>query len=225
MLNNVITSLIMPCYNEEKGLKAIFESIPSFIDEIIVVDNGSDDNSTQIAKKYNAVVLEEKKRGYGSAILKGLRFAKGEFVIIADSDASYPIASSKDICAHMLKGEFDFVSGCRFPLGNCKAMPFLNRISNYFISWLIRFLFRVRIIDSQSGMVFFRRGTLDKIKAQNRRMGFSQEFKIRHWLNPDIKCSEFHIPYCSRTGKAKFNKIRDGLSNLCDLLILWRELK
>ena len=121
--------------------------------------------------------------------------------------------------------EFDFVSGCRFPLVNSKAMLFLNKLSNYFISWLIRFIFKVKVIDSQSGMMVFRKDILKKIKVQNKGMGLSQEFKIKAWLNPNIKCSELHISYYPRLGRVKFNKIRDGIKNLYDVLILWQKLE
>lgn len=224
MLNNSRFSIIIPCYNEEKGLETILESMPDFIDEVIVVDNGCDDNSVQVAQSYNAKVLTEKTRGYGRAILRGLSYASGDILVTIDGDGSYPVKILKEICTYMEKDGFDFISGCRFPLVDFKAMPFINIFSNYFVSWLVRFLFKINLRDSQSGMMLFKKNLLNEIEVNNKGMGFSQEIKIKSWLNSQIKCSEFRIPYSLRLGKAKFNKIRDGMKNLYDVLILWAKI-
>lgn len=221
MFNDKIISVLIPCLNEESGLGKVLEEIPDFIDEVIVIDNGSEDNTTQIAKKYNTKLLNEDIRGYGSAILRGLKDAIGEIIVIVDGDGSYPVAMVSEICEYMEKGNFDFVSGRRFPLYTPKVMAFINKISNYFISSLTRILFRINIVDSLSGMVLFKKAILKDIKIENKGMGFSQELKIKAWRHPRIKCSEIRIHYYPRLGKVKFDKMRDSAKILYDLAILW----
>ena len=198
----------------------ILGMMPDFVDEVVVIDNGSSDNSLQVAKSYNAKVFIEKKRGYGSALLKGLRYVSGQIIAIMDGDGSYPVKMLDLLCSSVDQDNLDFISGCRFPLSSRGAMPLINKISNYFISILTRRLFTIDLIDSQSGMMVFKRTILDRIEINNYGMGLSQEIKIKCWLNPSIKCGELHIPYFPRIGKVKFKKTKDGIKNLYDLLIL-----
>jgi len=221
MINNYKVSILLPCYNEEAGLKNTLGSVPPFVDEVIVIDNGSSDNTAQIARSYNARVLVENQKGYGRALLEGLKHATGQLIVIMDADDSYPVSTLEQICVYMGKDKLDFVSGCRFPLTNSKAMPFINIIGNYFISCLIRSLFKIKLRDSQSGMMVLKKNIFSRIEVSNCGMGFSQEIKIKAWSDPGINCGECHIPYFPRVGKVKFNKIKDGTNNLCGVLALW----
>ena len=73
MYKNKKVSLVIPCFNEEKGIKKILEHKPLFIDEIIVIDNDSTDRTAKIAKKLGAQVIFEKRKGYGQAYLTGFK--------------------------------------------------------------------------------------------------------------------------------------------------------
>ncbi len=224
-IRNKRISIIIPCFNEEAGLNYILSTKPHFIDEIIVVDNASTDNSVKIAKRYGAKIIIEDIKGYGRVLLRGLQCATGDIIIIIDGDRTYDTKSLEELYLFMENGGYDFVSGCRFPLTNHMAMPFINRLGNYFISWLIRVLFKINMVDSQSGLMVFKRGILDKISICNTGMGFSQEIKVRAWLNYEIKCGEKNISYNPRVGKVKFRKIIDGYKNFYDIFQLSKELR
>jgi len=211
-------SFIIPCLNEEYSLPILLAGIPNYIDEVIVVDNGSTDKSVEAARKYSVRVVEENIRGYGSAILKGIYCANGDILALMDGDASYFIKDLEKAINLLENDKLDFVSGCRFPLmGDHRAMPWVNKIANHFASWFIGILFKINIKDSQSGLMVFRKEFFDRLKIENKGMGFSQELKIKAWLARGAKCAETHIDYGVRIGKSKFQKLPDGLKNLFSL--------
>ncbi len=219
MYNHKKVTLVIPCYNEARGIEEMFQNKPSFIDEVIVVDNNSDDNTADVAKQYGASVLFLKKRGYGLACREGLLRAKGDIIIMMDGDNSYPLSEAEKFLIHIETKGCDFLSGARFPLTDTKAMPLVKILSNSFISCLIRRFFGINLIDSQSGMLIFKSCLLKEILPSNPDMAFSQAIKLKAWLNPSIQCGELHIGYYVRKGgRSKFRPLRDGMSVLCDIL-------
>jgi len=123
MYNNQRVVLIIPCYNEAEGLKKILSVLPYFIDEVIVVDNDSDDNTAEIAGKHGARVIFEKHRGYGSAYQAGiLSLQNGDIVIMMDGDNTVSLQEAERFFLCMDKEGYDFLSGCRFPLTDARAM-------------------------------------------------------------------------------------------------------
>lgn len=222
MYNNKKVTVVIPCYNEETGIKEVCCAMPSFIDEIIVVDNNSDDNTADVAKRYGAKVLFVKKRGYGLAYQRGLSEAGGDIIIMIDGDNSYPISEAEKFLFYMEMKNYSFLSGCRFPLTCKRAMPFLKRLSNYFFSYLVRKCFRINLIDSLSGMIVFKSCLLKEILPLNPGMGFSHEIKIKAWLNPSIQSGELHINYNVRSGVVKFSSVQDSIKILCDTLFFFR---
>src|SRR6188472_3424317 len=90
-------SVVIPCLNEEQAVGKVVDQAFEGIrrsgrpGEVIVVDNGSADRSAEVAGAHGAVVLSERRRGYGSAYLAGLEAARGEFVVMGDADETYPL--------------------------------------------------------------------------------------------------------------------------------------
>ncbi|HUV12498.1 MAG TPA: glycosyltransferase family 2 protein, partial [Acidobacteriota bacterium] len=84
-------TVVIPCLNEEEGIKKVLAKIPDFVDEVIVVDNGSTDGTGEIARKMGANVIHENVRGYGRAYKTGLLHARGDIIITLDGDHSYPV--------------------------------------------------------------------------------------------------------------------------------------
>ncbi len=219
MYNSKRISIIIPCYNEEEGIEAVLRSKPDFIDEVIVVNNGSQDRTAQVAKTLGARVFDEKKRGYGWACQRGLLEASGDILILMDGDNNHSMGDVKNLLGCLEREACDFVTGSRFPLHERDSMPWINRVANQFISWVVRRRFSIHLTDSQSGMNAFKKIWLKEIVSSNPGMGFSQELKIKAWTHPQIKCRQTPINYQKRIGRVKFRVVRDALKNLYDALI------
>lgn len=210
-------SVVIPCYNEEDGVREVIGRIPKAVDEIVVVDNNCTDRTAEVATSLGARVVAEKRPGYGAAYKAGLAAATGDVVITMDGDGTYPpeeIARLVDVLADR---KWDFLSASRFPLVDPKAMGWTNRMGNWVLTVTAMLLFFVPIRDSQSGMWVFRRAVLPKLKLTSDGMPFSQEIKLEAILR-GCRFGEEHIPYGARIGEVKLQKWRDGWLNLLFLV-------
>lgn len=204
-------SIAIPCLNEEKGLPLVLSSRPAFVDEIVVVDNGSTDHSAEVARRHGARVITEPRRGYGSACLAGLLGATGDVRVLLDADNNLFMSDVAPVLTYMLDHELDFVNGTRFPLADNSLMPFSVRMSNALISLIVRRLFHIPVVDSQCGFQVFKAGIIPLLALTSPGMEFSQEVKIKAWTHPEIRAGECPIHYGKRTGKRKFRALLDSL--------------
>jgi glycosyltransferase involved in cell wall biosynthesis len=204
LYNGQAITVIIPCLNEEEGVEQVLQRMPQFVDQIIVVDNGSTDRTAAVAERYGAFVIRENVRGYGRAT--------GDIIVTLDGDHSYP----PDAISYLLEAfrhlEVDFLNGSRFPVRDRQAMSFKHKIGNLILSVAMSLLYFRWIRDSQSGMWVFKRKILEKMKLESDGMAFSEEIKIealKHCLFEEIS-----ILYSSRLGEIKLNPWRDGFNNL-----------
>jgi len=211
-------TVIIPCLNEEQGIAEVLKRMPEFVDEIIVVDNGSTDRSSDVAQSFGAKVIHEDVRGYGRAYKTGFASATGDIVITLDGDHSYPPDAISYLLEAFLHLEADFLNTSRFPVRDPKAMSFLNKIGNLILSLAMSILYFRWVRDSQSGMWVFRRSILSAMKLTSDGMAFSEEIKIEALKNHAIRFREISIQYTSRLGEVKLNLWRDGFYNLWFLL-------
>lgn len=211
-------TVVIPCLNEEQGLGRVLGAIPSFVDEVIVVDNNSTDDTARVAIKMGAKVIHESVRGYGRAYKTGLLHAAGDIIITLDGDHSYPIDAISYLIEALLRSDVRFLSASRFPIRNRSSMSFKHFVGNKLLSWTMSLLFLRKIRDSQSGMWIFYRDSLSKMKLRSDMMAFSEEIKIEALRNREIGFDEIPIDYSSRCGEIKLQPYRDGLKNLLFLL-------
>jgi hypothetical protein len=207
-------SVVIPCFNEEKGIEAVLRSLPKCVDEVIVVDNGSTDSTAAVAERLGAKVVFEKRRGYGRAYRTGLPLAKGDVIATLDGDGQYPSSAIPPIIDHMVAHQIDFVSAARFPLVNGRAMSLRSIVGNKIQTYTVRVLFFVWIMDSQSGMWVFKRRVLDRLTLVSDGMSFSEEIKIEAMRHRDVRFGEFPIDYHERIGETKLYPWRDGIQNM-----------
>ncbi|MDD2753131.1 MAG: glycosyltransferase family 2 protein [Candidatus Portnoybacteria bacterium] len=207
-------SLVIPCYNEEEGIKKILERRPDFFDEIIVVDNRSTDKSAKVAEGLGAKVVFEARRGYGAAYQAGFRAAGGDVIVTMDGDNSYPIEEVKGLLAVFFDRDLDFISGARFPLKKSGSMKTINKFGNAILTALFFLMTAKRMKDSQSGMWVFKRKVLFSFMLKSKGMALSEEIKMEALLAEGLKFAEVPIGYADRIGEVKLRKWRDGLGNI-----------
>jgi glycosyltransferase involved in cell wall biosynthesis len=213
MHQNLKLSLVIPCYNEEEGVREVIGRCPRAIDEIVVVDNNCTDRTAEVARSLGAVVVSERRPGYGAAYKAGLRAATGDVVVTLDGDGTYPPEAIPGLVDTLVEKRWDFLSACRFPLADGRAMGFTNRLGNWVLTATAMALFWRPIRDSQSGMWVFKRALLDRLRVTSDGMPFSQEIKLEA-IQRGFRFGEAHIAYGARIGEVKLQKWRDGWLNL-----------
>lgn len=214
MYRDLTISVVIPCFNEEHGLKHVLEQMPSYVDEVVVVDNNSTDETARVAVEGGATVIMERRKGYGQAYQAGLPVATGDIIATVDGDGTYPSSSIAPIIDEMLARNLMFISASRFPLRNKASMRWRNQLGNKVLTYGFRLLYLHWIADSQSGMWIFRRECLTRIHATHPGMAFSEEIKIEALQGYGAGFGEVHVDYHERIGETKLFTWRDGWSNL-----------
>jgi hypothetical protein len=207
-------TVVIPCLNEEKGIQYVLAQVPEFVDEVIVVDNDSTDETGEIARQLGARVIEETVRGYGRAYKTGLYHAQGDIIVTLDGDRSYPVDAVSYLLEALLNSKVGFISASRFPIQNPESMSFKNMVGNRVLSLIMSLLYFRWIHDSQSGMWIFYKDALKKMNLVSDEMAFSEEIKIEALYNPAIGFREIPINYSNRAGEVKLRPWRDGWNNL-----------
>ncbi len=149
---------IIPAYNESKTIAAVVSKTKQYVDEIIVVDDGSQDGTPTLAKAAGARVSRQPNSGYIAAIKRGFREATGEVVVTLDADGEHRPADIPRLVAPILAGEADLVMGAR---------PQIARLSERFLNWLTRLRIK-RVSDTGTGFRAMRRDLALKLELQGR---------------------------------------------------------
>ncbi|MDV6234899.1 glycosyltransferase family 2 protein [Leptospira ellisii] len=227
---------VIPCLNEERTLPLVLEKLvrlkkelKRYDVEILVSDNGSEDASVTIAKKFGARVVHCKERGYGAALNFGITNAKGEIVIFADADNTYDFLESPSLLAEIEKGA-EFVIGSRLSGTIHKgAMPFLHRyLGTPVINWIINLLYSKkgnRVLDSNSGFRCFLKSRYLEWEIESTGMEFASEMLVKA-LRSGVKLS--HVPVSLHPdveGRVPHLRTwRDGMRHLLQILIHSQQL-
>lgn len=211
-------TVIIPCLNEEQGIERVLRGMPDFVDQVIVVDNGSTDRTSDVAKSLGAEVIREEVRGYGRAYKKGFACARGDVIVTLDGDHSYPSDAISYLIEAFRHLEVDFLNASRFPVRDRRAMSLKHKFGNLVLSLAMSVLYFRWVRDSQSGMWVFRRDILRHMRLEANGMAFSEEIKLEALKNRNIRFDEISILYTSRLGEIKLNPWRDGFYNLWFLL-------
>jgi glycosyltransferase involved in cell wall biosynthesis len=185
-VRDIELTILMPCLNEALTLETCLAKARSFLEragvagELLVADNGSDDGSVAIAERMGARVVHVPTRGYGAALIAGIKSASGRFVIMGDSDDSYDFAKLDEMLEALRRGA-ELVMGNRF-LGviHPGAMPWLHRhLGNPVLSMIGRLFFRVPIGDFHCGLRGFCRRSMLNLDLRSPGMEFASEMVVK----------------------------------------------
>lgn len=220
-------TILMPCLNEAETLAKCIGDAQRFIAEnaisaeILIADNGSTDDSVTIAEDAGARVVHAETKGYGAALIAGIRAARGRYVIMGDADDSYDFTALQPFLASLRNGA-DLVIGNRFEGGiEAGAMPALHRfLGNPVLSFLGRLFFKIRIGDFHCGLRGINRQRFSQLTLRTTGMEFASEMIVTSALS-DFKIRE--VPTVLRPdGRTRAPHLKtwsDGWRHLSFLLI------
>jgi len=215
----------VPCLNEEDAVGTVVDQAWQGIrdsgrrGEVIVVDNASTDRSAEVAAEYGAIIVREERPGYGSAYLAGLAVARGDYVVMGDADATYPMRELALFVERLASGN-DLVVGSRFEgTIHGEAMPWLNRhVGNPILTGLLNILFGVKISDAHCGMRAVRRDALEALDLHSTGMEFASEMVFKAFRRK-LRVSEIPIDYYPRVGESKLNRFGDAWRHVRFMLL------
>lgn len=214
----MILSVIIPVFNEERTIKEILERIlsvklPLIVKkEIIVVDDGSTDNTRKILSKLQIInnkfqiLRHNKNQGKGATIRTGLKNAKGEIVIIQDADLEYDPNYFPTLLKPILDKEAEVVYGTRlinYPLklwGKNKTILPIHLIANNFLTCLTNFLYGSNLTDMETCYKLFKASSLKGINIKSNGFEFEPEITAK-FLKNGFKITEIPIQVKPRTRK------------------------
>ena len=179
-------SVIIPVYNEEKTIAEIIKRVrQQKVDEIIVVDDGSKDNTFIIAQDIKDPRLScyrayfDLNKGKGFALSAGIHMSNGDIIIIQDGDLEYDPKDYPKLLKPILDGRADVVYGSRFASGDHRVLYFWHYIGNKLLTLLSNMFTNLNLTDMETGYKAFRRGAIDGIKFKENRFGFEPEFTAK----------------------------------------------
>jgi glycosyltransferase involved in cell wall biosynthesis len=175
------TCLLLPAYNEAQTIGRIISEARTYIESIIVIDDGSSDNTAQIAREQDVVVLRhEVNRGKGMALRTGFEYALEhgyEIIITMDSDGQHEPADIPRFLARLRENNADILIGAR--VLEKRRMPLHRRLNNNLISKVGSWLCRQKIVDFQSGFRLIKSKVLQSITLETVRYETESEFLIK----------------------------------------------
>ena len=204
---NKIIKVIIPAYNEEKSIIKVIQDIPSIVNEIIIVDNNSSDQTAKNAQEAGAKVLTEIKKGYGNACLKGISYVKSQthktdIIVFLDGDFSdYPEELTK-LIAPIINDNIDFVIGARVSKFREKGSMTRPQIfGNWLATTLMSILFNSKFTDLGPFRAI-KYHKLLALKMEDKTYGWTVEMQLKAIKNNYIY-QEIPVKYRNRIGVSK----------------------
>ena len=202
-----IIKVIIPAFNEEKSIVKVIAEIPDFVEEVVVVNNNSTDQTAQVSANAGATVLKEKSKGYGYACLKGIDYLsqeqnKPDILVFLDGDYSdYPQELTK-VIQPILEDKADFVVGARVKVLRERGSLTPQQVfGNWLACFLMKLLYRSNFTDLGPFRAI-RWETLEKLKMRDKTFGWTVEMQLKV-LRQKITYQEVPVSYKKRIGVSK----------------------
>lgn len=219
---NMELTILIPCLNEEETIGICIEKAKEFLKinkingEVLIADNGSDDTSVKISKKLGARVISVKEKGYGAALIAGMKQAKGKYTIMGDADDSYNFLEIKPFLEMLDKG-YDLVVGNRYKGKMEKgAMKFWHRyLGTPLISLIGRKKYKIPVKDFNCGLRGYKTEKISNLKFETTGMEYATEMLIKA-KRAGRKIVEIPINFYKdkRKKASHLNTIEDGIKHL-----------
>jgi len=211
-------SVIIPAYNESEAIGGELAKIFSLTgllktkSEVLVVDDGSEDDTPNVVSRFEAVTLVRHKgnRGYGAALKTGIRHAKYDLICISDADGTYPKDQIPNLIRHLTNGHYDMVVGAR--VGQNVAIPLVRQPAKWALGKLANLASGEKIPDVNSGLRAFRRpAVLSFLTILPDGFSFATTITLAMLTN-GYRVDHTPIDYYQRIGRSKIRPIKDTLS-------------
>ena len=224
-------SVFLLAHNEEGNIQRVIEGfraeLPKLTNdyEIIVVDDGSRDQTGQIAERmaisdrHISVVHHASNRGYGGAVISGINAASKPYVLLCDGDGQFDPADAVLLAAKIR--DYDLVAGCRAR----RADPLIRRVNGKAWSILMRLLFGIRLTDVDCGFKLFRREVLSNLELEANGAMITTEL-LAKLAGQGARVTEVRVRHLPRiAGEQSGNSIRVVLRAFKELFALYRKLR
>jgi glycosyltransferase involved in cell wall biosynthesis len=213
-------AVIIPALNEADVIEPLLASLPRIFQQVIVVDNGSTDDTAARARRAGAILVSEPRRGYGRACLAGIDALRPEIdvVVFLDADLSDDPAEAPALL-DLISAGHDFVVGSRVNRAQPGALGAHQRFAAWLTSLLIRLLWGVRFTDLGPFRAI-RRDALQRLHMRDLNFGWTVEMQVRS-AQLGLRCAEVDVSYRPRrAGKSKIAGTLGG-SALAGAKICW----
>ncbi len=220
-------SIIVPCFNERVTIEKIVSAIrgsPLQEREIIIVDDGSTDGTTDVLKEKIApvvdrIIYQPRNQGKGGALRAGFTVAKGDVILVQDADLEYDPADYPLLLNPIFSGDADAVFGSRFMSGRPhRVLYFWHMVGNKFLTLLSNMLTNLNLTDVETGYKAFRASVIKNLDLRENRFGFEVEIAAK-LAKARCRIYEVGVSYSGRTyGEGKKANWKDGVHAIYAIL-------